>query len=454
MSGLKQRILATAVMAGLAIGFVGIGVRLSTAQEPKAAQLADLRDAVKAADKRGENVSEVASALDALEAALAKGIAGGNGKEAPPELVALRDAVEAAGRKGENVGEIRSQLDLVEKAITGKSLAPPKPLPPPEEPLLPPNNGGRRPNFFPQQPFMLPEFAPGGLGINQADMQKAQELMQKGFQLRLKDPGNKEAIKMLVEAREMMLKAMAGAGGGDLVLPEGFPLLFPNDGLGLGGLGGGAVPEKFRLGVRLVALTPVVREQLDLDGAIGIAITEVIPASAADKAGFKANDIVIEFAGKPVSDLPEDFTQQVRGAKGGNKLSAVVLRKGKKVELKEIELDEVDQPRAIPNVAPGFPMRGIENPGRDGNEGRIGNSVSVSMVNGSFTIKATQDDVEYLITGGENDDGDTSPRKITIRDGDKTTKAESLKDVPEQHREKVETLLKSVRPGRINVRQR
>src|SRR5690606_27867339 len=56
--------------------------------------------------------------------------------------------------------------------------------------------------------------------------------------------------------------------------------------------------------------------------------------------GFKPNDIVLTFAGKPVTDTPADFTQQVNAVKPGEKVDAVVVRKGKKVELKGIELPE------------------------------------------------------------------------------------------------------------------
>jgi hypothetical protein len=113
-----------------AIVGLALSPSLSVAQEQKAPDLSDLRDAVKAASKRGNNVDEVAKALDALEKALAKGFTPPKPGAAPPaELVALREAVEAAGKKGENVDGIRAELETIEKAITGKALTPPKPVP-------------------------------------------------------------------------------------------------------------------------------------------------------------------------------------------------------------------------------------------------------------------------------------------------------------------------------------
>ena len=164
MVGNGKRRLAAAAVLGLAATFIGVGVTLSVAQEKKAPNLSDLRDAVKAASKRGNNVDEVAKALDALEKALAKGFTPPKPGEAPPvELVALRGAVEAAGAKGENVDGIRAELENVEKAITGKTLAPPKPLPPPVDPppFRPmPGNPFDRPFPIPQPVF------PNGGGVD------------------------------------------------------------------------------------------------------------------------------------------------------------------------------------------------------------------------------------------------------------------------------------------------
>src|SRR5437870_649689 len=112
MSCFARRWFAAIAIVGFAASFVAVGVTLSRAQDAKAPDLSNLRDAVVAAAKRGANVTEVAKALDALEKAVAKGFAAPKPGEAPPaELAALRDAVETAGRKGEKVDDIRTELD-------------------------------------------------------------------------------------------------------------------------------------------------------------------------------------------------------------------------------------------------------------------------------------------------------------------------------------------------------
>jgi hypothetical protein len=100
----------------------------AAARDGKPADLSDLRDAVKAAAKKGNNVGEIAKAVDAVEQLLAKGWTVPKPGDAPPaELTALRDAVEAAARKGENVDGIRAELDAVEKGLVGKALTAAKP---------------------------------------------------------------------------------------------------------------------------------------------------------------------------------------------------------------------------------------------------------------------------------------------------------------------------------------
>ena len=125
------------------------GAALFAADGPTAgaADLADLKAAVAAADKRGENVGGVKDALAAFEKALATPAAAAKGGEAPPELAALREAVEFAARKGENVEAVSKELGRVEKALTGRAY---------ERPKFP------EPNVEPEPEFPVPPRRPGG----------------------------------------------------------------------------------------------------------------------------------------------------------------------------------------------------------------------------------------------------------------------------------------------------
>jgi S1-C subfamily serine protease len=91
-------------------------------------------------------------------------------------------------------------------------------------------------------------------------------------------------------------------------------------------------------------------------------VSGVVPNSVAEKAGIKTHDIILEFAGKPVGGDLEEFTRRVNEVKTGEKVDLVVLRKGKKVEVKGVELPEVQlrpvRP-VLPNPRLDLPLPGL-----------------------------------------------------------------------------------------------
>lgn len=314
-----------------------------TAQEPKPAadakpaDLTALREAVAAAAKRGENVDEIRKALDAFEKAL-PGIKPG---AVPPELQALRDAVESAAKKGENVDAVAKELAAVETAVAGRSLARPKPVPPPEVPME--REPPRR--FDDPNPFGVV-----GGGLDAEAFQKGMDLRMKALELMSKNPRDPEAVKLLNEANQLMLKAMRPALGGRAEVP-----LFPD--LGRVPDFNNRAPERGRLGIRFEKLNAVTADQLGLDPDVGVAVAAVVPGSAAEQAGLKIHDIIVAFAGKPASGNTDEFIRQVNAAKAGEKLDIVVVRKGKKVEIKGVVLADLGRaPAAVPDLpAPRLP---------------------------------------------------------------------------------------------------
>lgn len=265
----------------------------------------------------------------------------------------------------------------------------------------------QNPRPAPQLPFA----APGEFG-------KGQEQLRRAMELWAKDPNDPAARKMLDEALAEMMKGT----------PGGLP----------GFVNPARAPERPRLGVRLAPLSPIVADQLSLDK--GVAVAGVVEGSAAEKAGFKPHDILVEFAGKAVTD-PADFVRRVHDVKAGEKVDAVVIRKGKRVELKGITLPEAaPQPEAF-----GLPMnpKALEN-------NRPGNSARVSVSGDAFTIDATQDGVHYLITGKVASGGVTA-EKVNVKAGDEAVEATDLAKVPEKYRGTVERLLKLVGKPRGKV---
>jgi hypothetical protein len=321
------------------------------AKDTKPVDLSALRDAVDAAARKGENVDDIRKALDALEKTMPKNAAG----RVPPELQALRDTVDAAARKGENVEAITKELLAVEMAVAGKSLAKPRPEPRPQPQPQP------QPGFpgFPAvpQPVPFPEFPafpnPGiGGGVGGIDVEvfnKAMDLQRRAMEMMMKNPRDpdtiKEAQKLRTEASELLLKAARNGGGGIGGAGIGMPVmpLFPD---------AGRFPDRARLGIRMERVPAVAVEQLGLEPNTGIAVTMIVANSPAEKAGLKVHDIILEFAGKPVTDNAEDLARRVNEVKAGEKVDLVVLRKGKKVEVKGVELPEPAKRPAFPNAFP------------------------------------------------------------------------------------------------------
>jgi hypothetical protein len=348
----------------------------------------------------------------------------------PPELAELRKAVEDAARKGENVDEIRKQLEALEKALAGKAWVRPKPMEDPPEPRVDPR---RNPREDVPRPVPFPGIEPR-LAEN---LQKAQELMLKAALLRAEDPA--EAERLMKQARELL-----GANGRGLLIPPRIDVLPVLPGRGS------------RLGVRVEEVPEAMIERFELPEGNGILAAEIVPDSAAEKAGLKAGDVIVEFAGKPVGTDPTRFVRAVQGMKPGEKVDIVYYRKGKKQEAKGVQLADldprrdVDPPRVdplpvprLPEVTPRlqpvpFPIPPDLNP-RGGNR-----TVTMQVQNGKANIEYAEDGVKVTIEGTVTD-GKVTPTKIAVTEGRKTVDAESIEKLPAEHRDRVKRILEEVK---------
>ena len=52
----------------------------------------------------------------------------------------------------------------------------------------------------------------------------------------------------------------------------------------------------------------------------------------ADKAGLKAGDVIVQFAGKDIANI-YDYTYALNAVKGGKPVEIEVMRKGKRIKL-------------------------------------------------------------------------------------------------------------------------
>jgi hypothetical protein len=98
--------------------------------------------------------------------------------------------------------------------------------------------------------------------------------------------------------------------------------------------------ESIRLGVRLERPSATLSDQLDLPTGQGLVIQQVMPDSAAAKAGLKAHDILLKFDGKSVPNNAADFARMLQEVKADKPVTAVVKRKGKEETIKNVSLPE------------------------------------------------------------------------------------------------------------------
>jgi hypothetical protein len=118
--------------------------------------------------------------------------------------------------------------------------------------------------------------------------------------------------------------------------------------------GQGEQPVDKRLGAQLEPPSSLLIDQLGLPEKQGMVLREVPKDSAADKAGLKTNDILLELDGKPVPSDRTAFLEFLGGIKPDQKVNAVVVRKGQKVTVKDLTLPEA---KDVPGLRPARPER-------------------------------------------------------------------------------------------------
>lgn len=124
-----------------------------------------------------------------------------------------------------------------------------------------------------------------------------------------------------------------------------------------------AMGGDMRLGLQLEKPSSAMADQLNLSSGAGLLIAGVVDGSPAAKAGFKSNDILVQFAGKPVSNDANEFIQRVREMKGDDAVEAVVLRKGKKERIRGIKLGEAKSGGAAFRFVPAEKLDEMKNEG-------------------------------------------------------------------------------------------
>lgn len=375
----------------------------------------------------------------------------------PPEIAALRKAVDEAEKRGADVTQIRKELETLEKSMAARRVVVV------EGRSGQPLNGARGVSAEPQPRRVDPADAARDDARRKAEAEllraKAAQLKANG-QLReaeeLAARADALAKQAATENRRIAVEAQPGLGGARAGVGQGS--VFSASG----------VTIEPRLGVQVEAIPPALGVQLDLPRGQGVVVSAMFKDFPADKAGLKTGDILLEFDGKPVSDSPVEFLRAVGAVKAGDKVDAVILRKGKKESIKGIEVPEAKRGAAVfpggrgeggfaparpVSPVPALPSAGVRPvapaaPPAFRGGGRGGSSsVQVQVGGGGFKLQAEDDGVKYDITGTVGN-GKADPTRIAIIDGAKEIEATSVEKVPAPYRERVEKLLDSVRVTR------
>ena len=235
-----------------------------------------------------------------------------------------------------------------------------------------------------------------------------------------------------------------------------------------GGIGGVWNPRHTaRLGAHVEPPSATLAEQLDLPKGRGLVLKEVLPDSAAEKAGLKPHDILLELNGEKVPNEVEGLKRLMADIKPDAAVEAVVLRKGKTEKIKGLKLPEAkeEQPGFPAFAPPGNfqpPVGGAGAPGFAGGgwgvvaaPGGAGRGVMTTMfrTDDRFTTRHQEGSLIITLTG-KAADGKAKVHDIHVQDGGQTSKYESLDKVPEQYRDKVKNLIEMSEKssGRIEIK--
>ena len=86
-----------------------------------------------------------------------------------------------------------------------------------------------------------------------------------------------------------------------------------------------SVPEKGELGMTVQRLTPQIAESLGLEKAEGVVVAAVEPGSAADEAGIRRGDVIVEIDRKAIRSVDE-YKKAVAGSRKGRGILFLVRR--------------------------------------------------------------------------------------------------------------------------------
>ncbi len=207
-----------------------------------------------------------------------------------------------------------------------------------------------------------------------------------------------------------------------------------------------------RLGASLEPACEALASQLEIAKGQGLVIGKVLPKSAADQAGLQTHDVLLQLGGKPVPANLDQFAKALDAIKAKTPVDAVVLRKGKRVEIKGLSLPEPSglpawnwdsayrpvqtflAPRAIPDGTSNTLLLGepVRNPVLTTTR-RHKDRFTTRYQEGSLIITVTGNFAEGKATVGQ----------IKVQDGGVEHRYPTLDKVPVEYQDKARDLIEA-----------
>jgi hypothetical protein len=214
-------------------------------------------------------------------------------------------------------------------------------------------------------------------------------------------------------------------------------------------------PTASRLGAHHEPLPEALGSQLGLPKELGQLVGEVEKGKAADKAGLRKHDVLLQLDGKDVPRDPAKFVTMLTGFKPDQPINVTVLREGKRVEVKGLSM-----PKAAPgaNLVPGDgSVYRITPPTTDWLKGLDGVSNTLMFLDSwdadpNTAVTTTSRDKERftaqyrkgtfnVIVRGTIKGGKAMLSEVSVWKDREEKKYTSLDKVPQEHRDRVRRLL-------------
>ena len=163
-----------------------------------------------------------------------------------------------------------------------------------------------------------------------------------------------------------------------------------------------------RIGVRLQELTGELAQALAVPGAQGALVLEVLPHSAAARAGLAPGDVIVAFDGKPVRDHNE-LMRLTTQARPGDAAAVEFIRRGerKRIQVAVEDAQRVPAPARARPAAIGAPLglvvapsaEGLEVKRAEGAAARAGLLDGDIIVSANGTALASPEELEEALAG-------------------------------------------------------